>query len=105
MNVTKVLGLEKQENYYTKYHMADRPTTSRVGRPRARSAHQTPKNTAKVGRPRSKSVQKPKDKGSGKKTAIPAKRAVRPIIQLEQDAVEANQRPLEISYQIFLLEI
>ena len=40
--------------------MADRPTISRVGRPRARSEHQTPKSTAKVGRPRSKSVQKPK---------------------------------------------
>ena len=46
--------------------MADRPTTSRVGRPRAKSAHQTPK-VAKVGRPRSKSVQKPKAKGSAKK--------------------------------------
>ena len=37
--------------------MADRPTTSRVGRPRARSAHQTPK-VSKAGKPRSKSVQK-----------------------------------------------
>ena len=81
MNVTKVLGLEKQEKYYIKYHMGDRPTSSRVGRPRARSAHQTPK------------AQKPKAKGSGKKTAIPAKRGVRPILQLEWDAVEANQRP------------
>ena len=65
----------------------------RVGRPRARSANQTPKSTAKVGRPRSKSAQKPKDKGLGKKTAIPTKRAVRPILQLEQNVVEANQRP------------
>ena len=73
--------------------MADRPTTSRVGRPRARSAHQTPRSTANVGRPRSKSVQKPKAKGSGKKTAIPTKRAVKPILQLEWDMVEANQRP------------
>ena len=73
--------------------MADRPTTSRVGRPRSRSASQTPKSTAKVGRPRSKSIQKPKAKGIGKKTATPAKRAVRPILQLEWDAVEANQRP------------
>ena len=37
--------------------MANRPTTSRVGRPRSRSAQQTPKSTAKVGRPRSKSAQ------------------------------------------------
>ena len=63
--------------------MADRPTTSRVGRPRARSVHQTPKSTAEVGRPRSKSVQKPKTKGSAKKSTNPAKRAVRPILQLE----------------------
>ena len=61
--------------------MADRPTTSRVGRPRSRSASQTPKSTAKVGRPRSKSVQKPKAKGIRKKTAIHAKRADRPILQ------------------------
>ena len=40
--------------------MAEKPTTSRVGRPRSRSASQTPKGTAKVGRPRSKSAQKPK---------------------------------------------
>ena len=59
--------------------MADKPPTSRVGRPRSRSASQTPKSTAKVGRPRSKSAQKPKAKGTGKKTATPTKRAVRPI--------------------------
>ena len=46
--------------------MADRPTTSGVGRPRARSAHQIPKES-KVGRPRSKSVQKSKAKDSVKK--------------------------------------
>ena len=40
--------------------MADKPTTSRVGRHRSRSASQTPKSAAKVGRPRSKSAQKPK---------------------------------------------
>ena len=73
--------------------MADRPTTSRVGGLRSRSASQTPKSTAKVGRSRSKSVQKPKAKGTGKKTAIPTKRAVRPLLQLEWDVVEANQRP------------
>ena len=72
--------------------MADNPTTSRVGRPRSRSASQTPKIAAKVGRPRSKSAQKPKVKGLGKKTAIPVKRAVRPILQLEWDMVQANQR-------------
>ena len=93
MNVTKVLGLEKQENQQTKCHMADRPTTSRVGRPRARSVHPTPRSTAKVGTPRSKSVQKPKAKGSGKKTTVPTKRVVRPLLQLEWDMVEANQRP------------
>ena len=73
--------------------MADRPTTSRVGKPRARSVHQTPKSTAKVGRPRSKSAQKPKVKGLGKKGAIPTKREVRPILKSEWDTVEANQRP------------
>ena len=51
--------------------MADKPTTSRVGRPRSRSASQTPKGTAKVGRLRSKSAQKPKVKGSSKKAATP----------------------------------
>ena len=74
--------------------MSDRSTTSRVGRPRARSVHQTLKGTAKVGRPRSKSVQKPKTKGSAKKSTNPTKRAVRPILQLEQYIVEANQRLL-----------
>ena len=72
--------------------MADKPSTSRVGRPRSRSASQTPKGTAKVGRPRSKSVKKPKVKGSSKKTAAPAKRAVRPILQFEWDVVQINTR-------------
>ena len=43
--------------------MADKPTTSRVDRPRSRSPSQMPKGTAKVGRPSSKSAQKPKLKG------------------------------------------
>ena len=73
--------------------MAHRPTMSRVGRPRSRSAQQTPKSTAKIGRPRSKSVQKPKVKSSAKKNTNPAKRAVRPILQLEQEVVEVVQRP------------
>ena len=73
--------------------MADRPTTSRDGRPRSRSPSQMPKGTAKVGRPRSKSAQKSKAKGKGKKTATPTKRAVRPILQIEWDGLEANQRP------------
>ena len=60
--------------------MADKPTTSRVGRPRSRSASQTLKSAAKGGRPRSKSAQKPKVKGLGKKTAAPTKRAVRQIL-------------------------
>ena len=72
--------------------MADKPTTSRVGRPRSRSASQTPKGTAKVGRPRSKSAQKPKVKGSSKKAATPYKRSVRPILQIEWDAVQINPR-------------
>ena len=72
--------------------MADKPTTSRVGRPRSRSTSQTPKGTAKVGRPRSKSAQKPKVKGSSKKAAAPAKRAVRPILQFEWDTVQINTR-------------
>ena len=49
--------------------MADKATTSRVGRLRSRPVSQTPKGAAKVGRPRSKSAQKPKTKGLGKKTA------------------------------------
>ena len=72
--------------------MADKPTTSRVGRPRSRSASQTPKGTAKVGRPRSKSAQKPKVKGSNKKAATPTKRAVGPILQFEWDMVQINPR-------------
>ena len=73
--------------------MSDKPTTSRLGRPRSRSVSQTPKSTAKVGRPRSKSAEKPKAKSIGKKTAAPTKRAVRLILQLEWDVVETNQRP------------
>ena len=72
--------------------MADKPTTSRVGRTRSRSPSQTPKGTAKVGRPRSKSAQKPKVKGSSKKAAAPTKRAVRPILQFEQNVVQTNPR-------------
>ena len=72
--------------------MTDKPTTSRVGRPRSRSANQTPKGTAKVGRPRSKSAQKLKVKGSSKKAATPTKKAVRPILQFEWDAVQINPR-------------
>ena len=72
--------------------MAHKPTTSRIGRPRSRSASQTPKGTAKVGRPRSKSAQKPKVKGSSKKAATPAKRAIRHILQFELDVVQINTR-------------
>ena len=72
--------------------MADKPTTSRVGRPRSRSASQMPKGTGKVGRPRSKSAQKPNVKGSSKKAATPAKRAVRPLLQFEWDTVQKNTR-------------
>ena len=78
--------------------MADKPTTSRVGRPRSRSASQTPKGTAKVGRPRSKSAQKPKVKGSSKKAATPTKRAVRPILQFEWNMVQINTR--QFGYQL-----
>ena len=60
--------------------MADRLTTSRVGRTGTRLAHQTPHApSSKVGRPRSKSVQKPKAKESSKKI----KYVVRPILQLD----------------------
>ena len=72
--------------------MADNHTTSRVGRPRSRSASQTPKGTAKVGTPRSKSAQNPKVKGSSKKAVAPTKRAVRPLLQLEWDVVQVNIR-------------
>ena len=76
-----------------KYHMADRSTTSRVGRPRSRSALQIPKITAKVCRPRSKSAQKSKVKTSAKKNTNPTGRAVRSILQLEWEVIEINQRP------------
>ena len=72
--------------------MADRPTTSRVGRSRSRSVSQTQKSTAKIGRPRSKSVQKPTAKGVGKKTTASTKTTVRPILQLEHDVVQVKQR-------------
>ena len=72
--------------------MADKPTTSRVGRPRSRSASQMPKGTAKVGRPRSKSAQKSKVKWSSKKAAALAKRKVRPLSQFEWDVVQINTR-------------
>ena len=69
--------------------MADRPSTStsRVGRPRTRSAHQTPHVLlSKVGRPRSKLVYKPKVKDSAKKA--PAKqKLVRHISPVDQDVV------------------
>ena len=66
--------------------MADRASASisRVGRPRTRSAHQTP-HVPKAGRPRSKSVHKSKVKESAKKN--PTKQMVRPILQLEQEVV------------------
>ena len=72
--------------------MTDKPTTSIVGRPRSRSASQTPKGTAKVGGPRSESAQKPKVRGSSNKAAAPIKRAVRPILQFEWDVVQINPR-------------
>ena len=78
--------------------MADKPTTSRVGRPRSRSASQTPKGTAKVDKPRSKSAQKPKVKGSSKKAATSTKRAVRPILQFEWNMVQINTR--QFGYQL-----
>ena len=86
-------GFEKIRHLHLKHHMTDKPTTSRVGRPRSRSANQTPRSRAKVGRPKSKSAPKPKAKGTGKKTAASTKRAVKPILQLELEEVEANQRP------------
>ena len=79
-------------NMKQNHHMAEKPTTSRVGRPKSRSASQTPKGTAKIGRPGSKSAQKPKVKGSSKKDATPTKRAVRPLLQFKQDAVQINTR-------------
>ena len=51
--------------------MADKPTTSRVGRPRSRSASQTPKGAAKVGRPKSKSAKNPNLKGQVRKLPPP----------------------------------
>ena len=53
--------------------MADKPTTSRVGRPRSRSMSQTPKGAAKVSRPRSKSAQNPNLKGQVTKLLPPLK--------------------------------
>ena len=51
--------------------MADRPTTSRVGRPISRSVQQIPNSTAKVGRPRPKSVQNPRLRVQLRKTLTP----------------------------------
>ena len=65
--------------------MADRPSASAsgVGRPRTRSAHQTP-SVPKFGEPRSKSVYQSKVKDSAKKT--PAKqKSLRCSPPLEQD--------------------
>ena len=72
--------------------MADKPTSSRVGRPRSKSASQTPKGTANVGRPRSESAQKLKVKGSSKKAAAATKRAVRQILHFEWDMIQINPR-------------
>ena len=69
--------------------MADRPSTSvsRVGRPRTRSAHQTPHvSSSKVGGPRSKSVYKSKVKDSAEKASAKQK-PVRPIPVGDQDIV------------------
>ena len=60
--------------------MADKLTTSRVGRPRSRSVRQTSKGKAKAGRPRFKICTKAKVKGSSKKAGAPTKRAIRPIL-------------------------
>ena len=54
------MGLEETIKKSISHHMADKPTTSRVGRPRSRSISQAPKGTAKVGRPRSKTGTKTK---------------------------------------------
>ena len=69
--------------------MADRPSASasRVGRPRMRSAHQTPHvPSSKVGGPGSKSVYKSKVKDSAKNTPTKQK-SVRPAPPLGQDIV------------------
>ena len=69
--------------------MADRPSASasRVGRPRVRSAHQTPcVPSSKVGGPRSKSVYESEVKDSAKKTPTKQK-LVRPTPPLGQDVV------------------
>ena len=82
--------------------MADRPSASasRVGRPRMRSAHQTPHvPSSKVGGPRSKSVYKSKVKDSAKKTPTKQK-SVRPTPPLGQDVVvidpEDHEFPLPV---------
>ena len=72
--------------------MTDRPPTSTVGRPRARSVHQTLKVT-KVGRPRSKSMQKSKAKESAKKN--PTKWVVKPILQWDV-AVADQEFPTDL---------
>ena len=69
--------------------MAGKPSASasRVGRPRTRSAHQTPCiPSSKVGGPRSKSVYKSKVKDSAKKTPTKQK-SVKPTPPLGQDVV------------------
>ena len=71
VNVTRILGLEEIRKENINHHMADKPMTSTVGRPRSRSASQTPKGTTKVGRSRSKSAQKQKLKGQVRKLLPP----------------------------------
>ena len=72
--------------------MVDKPTTSRVGRPRSRSASQNTKRCSQSRQTQVKIYTKTQIYRSSKKTAAPTIRAVRPILEFEWYAVQANQK-------------
>ena len=85
--------------------MADRPSTStsRVGRPRTKSAHQTPHvplGKPKVGRPRSKSAHASKvtdssKKPKGKKTPGRPPKQIK-VVSIEKRVIEIDSDNLEV---------
>ena len=84
--------------------MADRPPApaSRVGRPRTRSAQQSPcVPEPKVGRPRSKSVCQPKVKEISKKNPTKQKPG-KTTLPLEPNVVVVNpaEQPVDLDFPI-----
>ena len=95
--------------------MADRPSTStsRAGRPRTKSAHQTPRvlvEKPKVGRPRSKSayaskVTESSKKPKGKKTPGRPPKQVK-LIAAEKKVIEIDSDNLEeVDFPFHQLEL